>query len=434
MRVSVFGLGYVGCVTAACLADDGHQVIGVDVNPDKVRSINAGDSPVSEPGLSGLIVQAVSSGRLKATGDAGEAIGASEIALICVGTPNRVNGSLDLSYLERVCRGIGLALGNSHACHTVVVRSTVLPGTTENCVIPILEQTSKRQAVSDFGICVNPEFMREGSALRDFREPPFTLVGELTTGKAGDELAQLYAGVQAPLIRTAARTAEMLKYINNAWHALKVAFANEIGTLCETEAVDADILMSLFCRDTRLNISTAYLRPGFAFGGSCLPKELRALAYHARSRDLHLPLLESVLPSNEEHIRRAMQQIAATGNKRVALLGLAFKDNTDDLRDSPLVTLAEALIGKGYDLHIYDPDVQLDRLTGANKASIERELPHISRLLAGSGEAAIEQAQVVVVGRSSRAFAHLVDEYRDRRVIVDLARIRTNGAGKESSR
>jgi GDP-mannose 6-dehydrogenase len=421
VKVSVLGLGYVGCVTAACLAYDGHSVIGVDVNPVKVDAINAGHSPVLEPGLDALIAEMVANGRLSASNDTTRAIGESKIALICVGTPNRANGRLDLSYLERVCREIGGAQSHVRDYRTIVVRSTVLPGTTENCVVPILEETSGRKLGQGFGVCVNPEFMREGSSLHDFREPSFTLIGEIEPNRAGDLVAELYAGVSAPLIRTTVRTAEMLKYVNNAWHALKVTFANEIGAMCKTDGIDADALMSLFCQDTRLNTSAAYLKPGFAFGGSCLPKELRALAYHAHVKDLRLPLLESVMPSNDEHIRRALQQIVAVGKKRVALLGLSFKSNTDDLRDSPFVTLAETLIGKGYDLRVYDPDVQLARLTGANKAYIEGEIPHIGRLLGDSAAAVLEGSDVVVVGKSNREFTDALVQPKAGRVVVDLS-------------
>jgi GDP-mannose 6-dehydrogenase len=420
VRVSVLGLGYVGCVTAACLAQNGHSVIGVDVNPLKVDAINVGHSPLREPGLDVLVGEVFANGRLSATHDTARAIGESEIALICVGTPNRANGSLDLSYLERVCREIGNALHHVQDYRAVVVRSTVLPGTTESCVVPILEDTSGRKLGQDFGVCVNPEFMREGSALRDFNDPPFTLIGEIEPNRASDMVAELYAGINAPLVRTTIRTAEMLKYVNNAWHALKVAFANEIGALCQTEGIDGNVLMSLFCQDTRLNISTAYLKPGFAFGGSCLPKELRALVYRARAQDLRLPLLESVMPSNDEHIRRALQRILAIGKKRVALLGLSFKSNTDDLRDSPFVVLAEALIGKGYALRIYDPDVRLAQLTGANKAYIEKEIPHIGRLIADSAVAAIEESDIVVVGKPNREFSDALAQTKAERTVVDL--------------
>ncbi|MEW5718932.1 MAG: nucleotide sugar dehydrogenase [Chloroflexota bacterium] len=420
MKISVFGLGYVGCVTAACLARDGHQVIGVDVNLDKVKAINDGRSPVLEPGLDNLIAEMVLGQRLSATGDAGHAMYESEVALICVGTPNRENGSLDLRYLEQVCGEIGDTLKRIQDYRVIVIRSTVLPGTTQGCIVPILEQTAHRKLERDFGVCVNPEFMREGSSLRDFREPPFTLVGEIEPGRASEVVAQMYAGTTAPLIRTTARTAEMLKYVNNTWHALKVAFANEIGALCQTEAIDANALMELFCRDTRLNISAAYLIPGFAFGGSCLPKELRALTYYARTKDLRLPLIESVMPSNDEHIRRALRQIVATGKKRVAMLGLSFKSKTDDLRDSPFVALAETLLGKGYDLRIYDPDVRLAELTGTNKAYIEREIPHIGRLFVNSAAEMTSNAEVIVVGKSSQEFADALARAGKEKIIVNL--------------
>lgn len=423
MRVSVFGLGYVGCVSAACLASEGHDLIGVDVNPLKVEMVNAGQSPVVEKGMESLIATAISAGHLSATLDPAEAIGESELSLISVGTLSNHNGSQDLTYLRRVSREIGEALTGKNDRHCIAIRSTVLPGTTEEVIIPILEQASGKVVGRDFGVCVNPEFMREGNSVHDFYNPPFIIVGETTPDGSAETMATLYQALSAPFIRTSARAAEMIKYVNNAWHALKVTFANEIGTLCKENGIDSHELMDIFCRDTKLNISTAYLKPGFAFGGSCLPKEIRALEYQARHADLRLPLLESILPSNEAHLQRGLELIARTGKRKVGLLGLSFKAGTDDLRESPLVSLAERLIGKGYHLRIYDRDVSLARLTGANKGYIEREIPHIARLIADSAEEAIRASEVIVVGNRSPEFRRALTTVTDGQVIIDLVRI-----------
>src|SRR5437762_1221103 len=347
MRVSVFGLGYVGSVSAASFAADGHQVVGVDINRDKVAALNAGRSPIVEPGLDALIAKGVAEGCLRATSDTEEAVTASEVSLLCVGTPSRRNGSLDLSYLERVTSEVGAALRKKSGYHVVVVRSTVLPGTTNERVIPLLEQASGKPYGEGFGVSVNPEFLREGTALKDFRKPPMTLVGHNHAADASGTIA-LYQSIDATLVSTSIRVAEMLKYTCNAWHALKICFANEIGNLCKQLDMDSHQVMDIFCRDEKLNLSPAYLKPGFAFGGSCLPKDVRALIHRGRQADLETPVLSAVLESNQRQIARAYELVAATGKRRVGVLGMAFKAGTNDLRESPVVSLVERLIGKGY--------------------------------------------------------------------------------------
>ncbi len=421
MNVSVFGLGYVGAVSSACLAKMGHQVIGVDTQAAKVRHINSGESPILEEGISELVAEVVRAGRLRATSDPNEAVAGSEISLICVGTPSAPSGKLDLAYLASVSREVGAAIAKKSSPHTVVVRSTVLPGTTEEVVIPILEASSGRRRGDGYEVLYNPEFLREGSAIADFFAPPFTIVGTFGDGPI-EEIRELYREVRAPVHVVAVRIAEMVKYACNAFHALKIAFANEIGRMAKRFGSDAHAVMQYLCQDTKLNISPAYLRPGFAFGGSCLPKDLRALTYKARELDVPIPMLEAILPSNEQHIRTAVNLIQGTGLRRVGLLGLSFKPGTDDLRESPLVALAETLIGKGYDLAVYDPLVNLDRLIGANKTYVLREIPHLSRLLAASIEDLLERSEVVVVGNASAEFRALEGHrFRPGQVVVDLA-------------
>src|SRR6188472_764115 len=365
MRVSVLGLRYVGSVSAACFAEDGHEVVGVDVVPAKVESLNEGRSPIVEKGLDELIRDNATNGRLRATTSTKEAVDATDLSLICVGTPSRRNGSLDLSYLERVAEQIGEALKDKHDYHVVVVRSTVLPGTTHDVVIPALERTSGKKYGTGFGVTVNPEFLREGTAIHDFRHPPLTLVGHNYQSDAEPTRA-LYGKVEAPMETTTIRTAEMMKYASNTWHALKVTFANEIGNVCKRVGIDSHEVMSIFCKDVKLNLSSYYMKPGFAFGGSCLPKDVRALQYRAKESDLELPVIASILGSNRLQIEHALEMVTRTGKKRVGLLGFSFKAGTDDLRESPIVILAEALLGKGYDLRIYDRNVSLARLVGAN--------------------------------------------------------------------
>jgi GDP-mannose 6-dehydrogenase len=427
MKVSVFGLGYVGSVSAASLAADGHTVVGVDVNPDKVASLNEGRSPIVEKGLNELIRTAAANGSLRATTDTAEAVNATDLSLLCVGTPSRKNGSLDLSYLQRVCQQIGDALKAKADYHVVVVRSTVLPGTTHDVVIPAIEQASGKKYGTGFGVTVNPEFLREGTALDDFRHPPLTLVGHNYASDAAPTEA-LYARVEAPLVTTNIRTAEMMKYASNTWHALKVCFANEIGNLCKRLDIDSHEVMDIFCRDEKLNLSSYYMKPGFAFGGSCLPKDVRALQYRAKEVDLDLPVIQSILGSNQLQIQHALEQVMESGRKRVGLLGFSFKAGTDDLRESPIVILAEALLGKGYELRIFDRNVSIARLVGANKEYITRQIPHLSSLLCEEIDDVLEHSDVIVVGNNAPEFAEALKRTRPDQMIVDLVRVNTDRA------
>ena len=421
MNISVFGLGYVGSVTGAALADDGHQVLGVDVNPDKVATVNAGRSPIVEPGLAELIERNVAAGRLSATTDPAAAVAATELSLISVSTPSRKNGSLDLTYLTRVCEQIGEALRDKDGYHIVVVRSTVLPGTTHGTVIPTLERCSGKTYGKGFGVSVNPEFLREGVALHDVRHPPVTVVGHNHAADATGTIA-MYQGVDAPLVSTSIRAAEMVKYASNTWHALKICFANEIGNLCKQVGVDSHDVMDIFCKDDKLNISSAYLKPGFAFGGSCLPKDVRALQYRAKELDLQLPLIEAVLPSNQRQIQHALDRIVDSGARRIGMLGLSFKAGTDDLRESPLVILAEALLGKGYELRIFDRNITLGRLMGANRAYIEGQIPHIARLMSDSIDEVVQGSDLLVLGNASPDFTEALTRTREDQIVLDLVR------------
>jgi GDP-mannose 6-dehydrogenase len=425
MNVSVFGLGYVGSVSAASFAADGHTVVGVDVNADKVASLNEGRSPIVEKGLEDLIRTAAADGRLRATTDTAEAVHATGLSLLCVGTPSRKNGSLDLAYLERVCEQIGEALKGKAGYHVVVVRSTVLPGTTHDVVIPTLEKASGRKYGTGFGVTVNPEFLREGTAIYDFRNPPLTLVGHNFQSDARPTEA-LYAKVEAPMITTSIRTAEMIKYASNTWHALKVCFANEVGNLCKRLDIDSHEVMDIFCQDHKLNLSAYYMKPGFAFGGSCLPKDVRAMQYRAKQADLDMPVIQAILGSNQLQIQHAIDQVIETGRKRVGLLGFSFKEGTDDLRESPLVILAEALLGKGFQLSIYDRNVSIARLVGANKDYINGQIPHLSSLLADTTDQVLERSEVLVVGNASPEFAEALTRTRPDHIIIDLVRIGTD--------
>jgi GDP-mannose 6-dehydrogenase len=425
MRISIFGLGYVGCVSAACFASRGHEVVGVDVNELKVELINQGNSPVVEPGLSELIQESVKAKRLRATSDVAAAVNESDISLVCVGTPSNHNGSLDLTYIKRACRQIGEALETKSRYHIVVLRSTMLPGTVESTVIPALEVYSGKRAGRDFGVAVNPEFLREGTSLQDFDHPPFTLIGA-DDEDAGATVSRIYAHIDAPLIRAGIKEAEMVKYACNCFHALKVTFANEIGNVCHELNVDSHRVMEIFCQDDKLNLSPYYLKPGFAFGGSCLPKDLRALLHKAREVDVKLPVLEAVLASNRQQVEKAVDMILSTGLRRVAVLGLSFKTGTDDLRESPMATLIETLIGKGLQLTIYDREVELARLHGANKEYIERGIPHIASLLCASLPDTLSHAEVVVIGKKDKEFDALPRLLSDEQVVIDLIRLPGN--------
>jgi GDP-mannose 6-dehydrogenase len=422
MRVSVFGLGYVGSVSAANFAADGHEVVGVDVHQVKVDAINEGRSPIVEPGLDELLADGAKAGRLRATTSTEDAVNATDLSLICVGTPSRKNGSLDLAYLERVCEQIGGVLKNKKDYHVVVVRSTVLPGTTHGLVIPALERSSGKKYGQDFGVAVNPEFLREGTAIKDFKQPPLTLIGHNHAADAAPTRA-LYDNIDAPLYCTNIRVAEMMKYTSNTWHAVKVVFANEIGNLCKRVGVDSHEVMEIFCKDEKLNLSPYYLKPGFAFGGSCLPKDVRALQYRAKEVDLDLPMINSVLDSNDLQVQHAIDRIVDTGKKRVGLFGFSFKAGTDDLRESPMVVLAEALLGKGYQLAIYDRNVSIARLVGANKTYINEQIPHLSQHLCDSLDDVIAQSDVIVIGNGAPEFSEAVTRCRPDQTVIDLVRI-----------
>jgi GDP-mannose 6-dehydrogenase len=421
MRISVFGLGYVGSVSAACLAAQGHTVVGVDVNPTKVELLSRGQAPVVEERIGELTAEVVASGALRATTDVAEAVRATEISLVCVGTPSAANGSLSTAYLERVAEEIGEVLAGLDRWHTVVFRSTMLPGTCTDLLIPILEKQSGRTAGVDFGVAVNPEFLREGSSVKDFFDPPKTVIGELDA-RSADSVAEMYSGLPGQIHRVPIAVAEMAKYADNCFHGLKIAFANELGAISRALGVDSHKMIDVFLSDTKLNISPAYLKPGFAFGGSCLPKDLRGLVYAARRADVAVPLLSHVLPSNEEHLKRAVELIVATGRRRIGLFGLSFKPGTDDLRESPLVELAERLLGKGYDLKIYDSNVALSRLMGANREYVEGRLPHLADVLTNDVAAVFEHAEVCVVGNTEQAVLDVLSEPGDR-VVVDLVRL-----------
>ena len=421
LGISVFGLGYVGCVSSACFAREGFHVTGVDVSASKVEMINAGKSTIVEEGIAELVLEMRASGRLSATTDAAEAVRASDVSLICVGTPSRSNGSIDLRYIERVCEQIGEALRDKTTHHTVVIRSTVMPGTIDDVVIPALERTSGRRHGDGFAALSNPEFLREGTSIKDFYDPPFTLIGAHAAAHA-EPLQALYAGIDAPLHVAAVRVAEMVKYASNCFHGLKVGFANEIGNVCKALGVDSHEVMRLFAEDRKLNISAAYLKPGFAFGGSCLPKDIRAVVYKAKELDVDAPILTATLESNRKQIERAYEMVMAAGSRRVGVLGLAFKSGTDDLRESPMVTLIERLIGKGMQLAIYDSHVSSANVIGANREYVEREIPHIWTLMHPTVDSVLAEADTVVVGNGSKEFGGLGERLTDGQMVIDLAR------------
>lgn len=425
VRIAVFGLGYVGMVSAACLADRGHRVVGVDVNPDKVALVESGQATMVEERISDLVAGAVGSGALTATTDAAEAVAQTDLALVCVGTPSSAAGGLSTEYLERVAEDIGAALPADRR-YTVVIRSTMLPGTCEERIIPRLEAASGMTAGEGFGVCVNPEFLREGTSVRDFYDPPKTVIGEYDA-VSGDILAGIYDGLPGPVFRVPIRVAEMTKYVDNSFHALKVGFANEIGAICKALGVDSHKVMDIFKADTKLNIAPTYLTPGMSFGGSCLPKDVRALAHLSRHRDVRVPIIEGILPSNEEHLARAYDLVAGSGKRRVGVFGLSFKSGTDDLRESPMVALSERLIGRGFELRIHDANVSLSRLLGANRAYIDAHIPHLSALLTESVEDVLAHAEICVVGTRDAAIVEALKARTDVPV-VDLVRISSEGS------
>jgi GDP-mannose 6-dehydrogenase len=422
MKISVFGLGYVGTVCAACLADQGHMVVGVDVNPEKLQILGKGRSPIVEKDIDALVGRGVKEGRLRVTSSALEAIADTDLSLVCVGTPSRANGSLDVSAVEAVVEQIGQAIAAKGGYHSVVIRSTVLPGTIRERLVPLLEQSTGGAVGVTFGLASNPEFMREGSAVADFRNPPKTVIGQLDE-RTADLLEDLYGNFPAPLFRVPIETAELAKYADNVWHALKVAFGNEMGTLCKTLDIDSHALMDIFCSDTKLNISKAYLKPGFAFGGSCLPKDTRALAHFCVSRDVDAPIIANVLPSNKRLVERGVDWILESGAKRIAFLGFSFKAGTDDLRESPFVTVIEQLLGKGCSIRIFDKNVELARLLGANKQYLYQVIPHIAELMVESLDEALQDAEIIVTTANAPEYLPVVESLRPDQKLLDFARL-----------
>lgn len=423
MKISIFGLGYVGAVSLACLARDGHRVIGVDIDPTKLKLIEDGKTPVVEEGMTDLMASVVASGRVSVTNDVERAVRESEVSMICVGTPSAPNGSQDQGAVLRIAADLGRAMKGKAQPHTFVFRSTLVPGTVENVLRPLMEEHAGKKDGAGFFVCFQPEFLREGSSIRDYDKPPFTVVGS-NHSQATEQMRKLFGHLPCEFIATSVRSAEMVKYSCNNFHAVKITFANETARLCDALGVDAFEVMDLLCRDTQLNISRAYMKPGFAFGGSCLPKDLRATAYLAKQHDVELPMLGSVLPSNREHLDLAIKHILATGKRNIGLIGLSFKTGTDDLRESPLVALAEHLIGKGLELTIYDPDVHLSRLLGANRRFIETQLPHIGALLRSGIDEVIAHADVLVAGLQNPSVHHaLAAKTRAGQTVIDLVNL-----------
>jgi len=419
VKVSILGLGYVGSVSAGCFASLGHHVIGVDVSEAKVHTLNLARSPIVEAGMSEMVEEQCRAGRLRATTDTSEAVRESDLSFVCVGTPSLHSGKLDLSHVEKVMAEIGAALRQKKTPHTVVLRSTVLPGTNDALVIPVLEKASGKRAGSDFFVCYNPEFMREGSAVADFFNPPYTVFG----AKHPDHLAQLrelYRKVAGRVFEVEIPVAEMVKYVSNLYHAVKVGFANEIGTLCRSLGVNTAVVTEIYTSDTKLNVSAAYLKPGFAFGGSCLPKDLRAITHRAKELDLILPLLESVMPGNAQHITRAVDAVLRTGKKKISMLGLSFKAGTDDLRESPQVQLIKRLLGEGCQVQIWDEDVSIGRLAGSNRQYIEEVIPHIGSLLSTDFEKVVHSGEVVVIGTKLRKPELLSQCLLPHQIVLDL--------------
>ncbi len=430
--ISVFGLGYVGCVSAACLASRGHRVVGVDVNPDKMSALRQGTSPIVEAEIGDLTAAVVAAGNLVVTSDAHEAVLTTDISLICVGTPSAAGGALLTRYLEEVTAEIGAALRDKDGWHVVVYRSTMVPGTCEGLLIPLLEDASGKRAGVDFGVCVNPEFLREGTSVRDFLDPPKTVVGG-TDSRSVETVLGLYAGLPGPCFPVAVKVAEMTKYVDNSFHAVKIGFANEVGAICAALGLDSHAVMDVFVSDTKLNISPAYLRPGFAFGGSCLPKDLRALTHTARSNDIDTPLLANVLASNEVRLRHAVDLVIADGRRKVGIFGLSFKPGTDDLRESPMLELAERLIGKGFDVKIHDANVIVSRLIGANRSYIDERLPHIGELLVDDVDAVVAHGEVLIVASRAPEVLDALSRAGSERLIIDLVRLPDAGQRRETA-
>lgn len=428
MKISIFGLGYVGAVSLACLSRDGNDVIGVDIDRTKLDLIMAGKTPVVEEGMVDLMARVAASGKVTVTTDAKRAVLDSDISLVCVGTPSAANGGQDQGAILRLAEEIGEAIADKAEPHVVVFRSTLVPGTVEDVLRPIIEARSGKKDGEGFFLCFQPEFLREGSSIRDYDKPPFTVVGANHAFPVG-RLRDLFGGLPCKFIQTSVRSAEMMKYCCNNFHALKITFANETARLCDALGVDAFEVMDLVCQDTQLNISPAYLKPGFAFGGSCLPKDLRATTYLAKIHDVEIPMLAGIMPSNRNHLDLAMQKLLATGKRKIGFIGLSFKTGTDDLRESPLVTLAEQLIGKGMQLSIYDPEVRLAQLLGANKRYIEAQLPHVGQLLKAEIAEVIADSEVLVVGLTGADVAlALATLCRPDQVVLDLVNLPNRGA------
>ncbi len=421
MRISVFGLGYVGAVSCACFAEMGHQVVGVDVSQAKLDLIASGRSPIIEENLDELMSLGVKAGRIRPTPDVLDAVHSTDLSIICVGTPSQMNGNIDLSYIFRVCEEIAAAIKTKNAFHSIIIRSTVVPGTIVRC-IELVESLAGLTHGKDFGVASNPEFLREASAVKDFRNPPYTVIGT-TCERTEHTLRDLYKEIEAEVFVLRPEEAEMIKYANNSFHAVKITFANEIGNLCKALGVDGQRVMEVVASDTKLNLSPYYMKPGFAFGGSCLPKDVRGLNYRAKTLDVHTPLLSSLLPSNEYQIQRGMQLIQATGKSRIGFLGFAFKAGTDDLRESPLVDVIESLLGKGYKLALYDSNILLSRLMGKNKDYLSGHIPHINRLLRNSVQEVIDQSDVIVIGNNAKEFKSVLDGLSSDKTIIDLVRV-----------
>lgn len=424
MRISVFGIGYVGAVTSACLCDSGHEVIAVDKDPVRIKCISEGKSPIIEKDLDVLIDKYIKQSTLKATDDCAEAVKETDISLICVGTPSREDGSLDLAYIEAVCAEIGSALKEKDSYHTVVLRSTMVPGTAIDLCKPILEEASGKKAGDDFGFANNPEFLRESTAIYDYYNPPKIVVGGIDEKSACAVMA-LYDGIDAPRVKTDINIAEGVKYADNAWHAMKIGFANEMGNILSDCGVDSHKVMDIFCMDTKLNISKAYLKPGFAFGGSCLPKDVRAIRAKGKEKGLETPIFDALLDANEKQVARAMKKIKASGAKHIGMLGLSFKAGTDDLRESPLVTLADQLLDQGFKISVYDPNVwQASQTECANQNYINNVIKHISVNLVETPEEIQKQADLFVIGNGNKDFSGIIQSAEnDNTPILDLVRL-----------
>lgn len=422
MNICIFGLGYVGCVTGACLAQMGNHVTCVDINMSKIDLLNSGSSPIVEKDIGEIVHQTVVEKRFEATADYKKAVQDSDIIMLCVGTPSQKNGSLELSAVKKVAEEIGETLKDCEDFKIVVNRSTVLPGTVETVIIPLIEKYSKKKAGVDFGVCMNPEFLREGTSVYDFYHPPKNVIGQINQ-RSGEALIALYEKIPCPTIRTELKIAEMVKYCDNSFHALKISFANEIGNICKKMKIDSHKVMDIFCQDRKLNIAPTYLKPGFAFGGSCLPKDLRALTYKARKMDLETPVLSSILPSNKAQINYVIDYLMDYKNVNIGFLGLSFKEGTDDLRESPIVEVIERMIGKGFHVGIHDSNVSLSRLIGSNKEYITRGIPHISSLLYDDAEELIKDSGILVISSREDLYKNLIANYSGEKQILDLVRI-----------